>query len=62
VGEIKILKPDFGVYYNSGANTNNSHFIIIKGMVIITDVIKVRKTVNRLAEIITGKEQSEQPV
>jgi trigger factor len=25
----------------------------------VTDVIKVRKTVNRLAEIITGKEQSE---
>jgi trigger factor len=27
----------------------------------VTDVIKVRKTVNRLAEIVTGKEQSEQP-
>ena len=26
----------------------------------VTDVIKVRKTVNRLAEIVTGKEQSEQ--
>lgn len=27
----------------------------------VTDVIKVRKTVNRLAEIVTGKEQSQQP-
>jgi FKBP-type peptidyl-prolyl cis-trans isomerase (trigger factor) len=25
----------------------------------VTDVIKVRKTVNRLAEIVTGKEQTE---
>lgn len=29
--------------------------------IIVSDVIKIRKTTNRLAEIVTGKEQREQP-